>query len=475
MNIILDLPQDHFAACSFLRQSLALSLIHEHALFNGSSGDSSVANLASRIDTLALLAIRDPDACTTALREATRIGSTDPVFATQTKKLLVSISAKLLFNGDVDIEVRDAAQEVLINFLSHGASADVKETIFTGSKQLHLPSSATTPLYSDKQLILQGALLNFRAQDDLPGDDQLITDFEQWVSQVRYALQDSNVSRIIFPRANRTSANSPLQPFDTRYAAVRATQQLGEKSLAYFNSVDSSTSVLDFCLAVYDLCNDDDVEIRTLAAPVATNILNAGRDKKQADLVPLAANQGLAESISAAFGSNTLAASTAIARATGHAVTTSFPTSVKHSLAEKSKSGSSLFAQEKHNLFIDDTREARLWSLVAARLDPTAFSFRLLMNLCTWVIDGLDVLIAEIEEKPDTPLGWSRKAEVFVLGMQILYAARLVLSLSKRGVEMPVQASAVIKRLEMLLSKGKENGVNVLWLQAGKEILEQQI
>lgn len=254
-----------------------------------------------------------------------------------------------------------------------------------------------------------------------------------------------------------------------------ATQQLEEKSLAYFNSVNSSDSVLEFCFAVYDLCNDDVVEIRTLAAPVATNILNSGIDKKRADMVPLAANQGLAEFISSAFGSNALAASTAISRATGNAVNTSFPDSVKQSLAEKSKSGSSLFAQEKHNLFIDDTREARVWSSVAARLQPAAFSFRLLMNLCTWTIDGLDVLIAEIEEKPDTPLGWSRKPEVFVLGMQILYAAQLVLNLSKRGVEMPVQASAIVKRLEMLLNKGKENGVNGLWLQTGKEILEQQV
>ncbi|KAG9837049.1 hypothetical protein KCU98_g4087, partial [Aureobasidium melanogenum] len=456
MNIILDLPRDHFAACSFLRQSLALSLIHEHALFSGPSSDNSAADLTARIDTLALLAIRDPDACTTALREAARIGSTDSVFATQTKQLLVSISAKLLFDSDMDIEVRDAAQEVLINFLSQGAAEDVKRTIFTDSKQVYLPSSATTPLYSDKQLILQGALLNSRAQDDSLRDDRLTTDFEQWVSQVRYALQDSN-------------------PFDTRYAAVIATQQLEEKSLAYFNSKEAGQYVLQFCLAVYDLCNDDDVEIRTLATPVATDILNAGSDKKQAAMVSLAANQGLAEFVPSAFGSDALAASTAISRATGNAVSTSFPDSVKHSLADKSKSGSSLFAQEKHNLFIDYTREARLWSSVAARLQPTAFSFRLLMNLCTWVVDGLDVLVAEVEEKPDTPLGWSRKAEVFVLGMQILYAAQLVLNLSKRGVEMPVQASAIIKRLEMLLQRGRENGVNVLWLQTAKEILEQQI
>lgn len=209
MKLILDLPQDHFAACSFLRQSLALSLIYEHALFNGPSGNNSASDLTARTDTFALLAIRDPDACTTALREAARIGSTDSVFATQTKQLLVSISAKLLFDGDVDIEVRDATQEVIINFLSQEALKDIKGTTFTDSKQLYLPSGTTTPLYSDKQLMLQGALLNFRTRDDSLRDDRLTKDFKQWVSQVRYALQDSNVSGIMSQYDQHPSDNFP--------------------------------------------------------------------------------------------------------------------------------------------------------------------------------------------------------------------------------------------------------------------------
>ena len=191
-------------------------------------------------------------------------------------------------------------------------------------------------------------------------------------------------------------------------------------------------------------------------------------------MVPLATNQGLANFIASAFGSSDVAAQSALSRATGNAVNSFFPDSVKQSLDNKSKLGSSLFAQEKQNLFIDETREAKIWSSVAAQLHPEAFSFRLLMNLCTWVIDGLDVLIAEIEAKPDTPLGWSRKPEVFVLGTQIIYTAELVLKLGKRGFEMPVEGKAVVKRLEVLLSKGQENGVNVLWLQTVKEVLEQQ-
>ncbi|KAI4846217.1 hypothetical protein E4T44_05183 [Aureobasidium sp. EXF-8845] len=458
MKIVLDLPRDHFAACSFLRQSLALSLIHEHALFSGPSKNNTAADLTVRSDIFTLLATRDPDACVTALREAARIGSTNSVYATQATELLVNISAKLLSDNTLDNEVQDAAQEVLVNLLSQGAGEEVK-------KISYLPSTAVTPLFGDKRLILQGALLKIQAHDQSSSDDALTRDFAAWVPQVRRALQDSN---------NPGKSLIVLQPFDTRYAAAIATQQLDTKSLLYLNSNGLHNLFLEFCLAVYDLCNDDDNEIRTLAAPVATNIINLGSGKKQANLVPLAAAQGVAEFISPAFGSSESAALTAITRATGNAVNASFPDSVRQALYKKFKSGSSLFAQEKHNLFIDESREARIWSSVAARLEPTAFPFRLLMNLSTWVTDGLDVLISESGKVPDAPLGWSREPEVFVLGMQILYAAQLVLVLIKRGVEMPIDKYAIDGRLKLFLKRGKQYGMNVLWVQTATEVLDQQ-
>ncbi|KAI5235931.1 hypothetical protein E4T42_09591 [Aureobasidium subglaciale] len=413
------------------------------------------ADLTARVDTFSLLATRDPDACTSALRETARLGATNHVYAAQTTELLVAVAAKLLHDDDVDIEVQDAAQEVLVSFFSQGAADDVKKTFLVNRRTSYLPSNAATPLFGDKRLILQGAFLNLRAEDESLRNEPLARDFGAWVVQVHGALRDIN-------------------PFDTRYAAVVATRQFSEEALAYLSSSDLDDSFLAFCLAVYDLCNDDDVEIRTFSAPVATKILNARSAKKHLDMVPLAANQGIAEFIAAAFGSSERAALSAISRATGNAVNGSFPDSIKQSLAEKNGAGPSLFAQEKQNLFVDETQEAKLWSSIAARLQPTAFSFRLLMNLCTWVIDGLDVLIAETGARPDQPLGWSRKAEVFTLGMQILYAAELVLKLIKSGVEMPVDSRAVMKRLETLLSRGQENKINVLWLQTLREMLEQR-
>jgi hypothetical protein len=203
MKVIMDLPQDHFAACSFLRQSLALSLIHEHALFSGPSKDNLAADLTARSDIFTLLAARDPDACATALREAARIMSTDSVYATQATELLVNISARLLLDDGVDIEVQDAAQEVLVNLLSQGAREEVKKIVLTPLEQSYLPPSATTPLFGDKRLILQGALLSFRAQDGMQLDGKLAIDLRVWVSEVRRALQDSNVSDVITQKSGR--------------------------------------------------------------------------------------------------------------------------------------------------------------------------------------------------------------------------------------------------------------------------------
>lgn len=142
------------------------------------------------------LAARDPDACATALREAARIGTADPIYAAQATNLLVNIASRLLFDASVDIEVQDAAQEVLKVLFSQGAAEIIKKAIFVDLEKLYLPCSAATPLFSDKRIILQGSLLNLRAEDESLRDGQLTEDFDRWVLQVRNALYDANVSLI---------------------------------------------------------------------------------------------------------------------------------------------------------------------------------------------------------------------------------------------------------------------------------------
>lgn len=190
------------------------------------------------------------------------------------------------------------------------------------------------------------------------------------------------------------------------------------------------------------------------------------------DVVPLAANQRLVETIISHFETNEHAALTAISRTTGNAITKSYAKPVKQILTEKSKQDMSLFIQEKQNLFMDETREARIWSHVAAHLQSEAFSEDLICNLATWVVEGLRVLTTEIENHPDTPLGWSRKPEVFVLGLQVIHAAELLLQLCDKTAVVSVSKKEVEESLYSFLAKGEQNGANVLWLLTMRDVLE---
>lgn len=222
---------------------------------------------------------------------------------------------------------------------------------------------------------------------------------------------------------------------------------------------------------MYDLNNDDDDEIRALAAPVVTKIL-AADGRKVNDVVPLAASFRLAEDIAYRFGTNNHAAVNAVNRITSNAVSTSNTTPVKQLLTDKSKQDLSLFIQEKQNLFIDETREAKVWSNIAAKLQPEAFSADLVRELARWTIDGLNVLVAEVEAHPDTPLGWSRKSEVFVLGVQVIHAAGLLLKLLGKLERCPISAGEVRTSLQIFSKKGEENGANILWLDTIRDVLD---
>jgi hypothetical protein len=195
MNLILNLPREHFAACSSLRQSLALSLIHEYAIFSGPSNESTQADLQARISTFTQLAARDPDACTTALTEAARLCRIDSTYASQTMQLLAEVSISLLHNSDIiDMEVQNAAQEVLTTLFTSNKADVVQKIITQDTRKAYLPFDARTPLFSDKRLVLQGALLSIRAEDETLQTKELADAFSRWVLQVSNALQEMNVS-----------------------------------------------------------------------------------------------------------------------------------------------------------------------------------------------------------------------------------------------------------------------------------------
>lgn len=175
-----------FAAHSALRQSLAHATIQEFAC---SSNPQSFTSLSA-------LAKKDPDACASALFEAAKLCDGNNKYCQRTDELLLKLCAELLFdsNSIIDHEVQAAAQDVLLVLLNSEQSGDVQAVLRKEVETLHLPANAATPLFQDKRLILQGALLELRFDGAEVLNRSLPGDVADWVIAVKSALHDDNVS-----------------------------------------------------------------------------------------------------------------------------------------------------------------------------------------------------------------------------------------------------------------------------------------
>ncbi|KAL1305789.1 hypothetical protein AAFC00_003953 [Neodothiora populina] len=453
---LFHLDRDTSAACSALRASLSDALLQEHAYLES----IDKCNLSDTRAALLGLADSDADACTTALISACTSCSNNPEFTRMSHKPLASVCASLLFDSAsyTDIEVQAAAQDVLISLLNSKEASAVQDILSDSTEGLYLPSNAATPLFQDDRLVLQGALLDLRLCGTDMTAQSLSTDFHAWINAVRAALHEDN-------------------PFDTRFAASQAAARIQQGLRVVSTAPAFSTPFLIYCLTVYDLTNDDDEEVRNLAAQTACRILHATRfSSHDLDLVPLAAGARLAGFIAQRFDTDITLFATATSRLMDGKGTPREGPSVQQALANASRQDSALFVQEKQNLFLDEVREARLWSQVLMRMSRQAVSPPDLHTLCDWTTHGLETLLSNLDTEADGPLGWKRRPDLFVLGLQVIYAieALLVLNRDWRGA-VPISAAEVRDRLVRLLQRGQANEVHPLLLNQIRKVLARAV
>ncbi|KAL8776544.1 MAG: hypothetical protein Q9213_008227 [Squamulea squamosa] len=129
-----------------------------------------------------------------------------------------------------------------------------------------------------------------------------------------------------------------------------------------------------------------------------------------------------------------------------------------------------LFVEEKQNLYIDEAHEATVWSEVLLNLDHTATEHGMLRRFETWTVEGIDALIEAAETEVDGPLGWTTKPEVFTLGARILHAAQVLLRFSENQ-SLGVDADTTRRPLEKLLDIGEENSLNPAWMRIIRKAL----
>ncbi|KAJ2904611.1 hypothetical protein MKZ38_007590 [Zalerion maritima] len=203
--------------------------------------------------------------------------------------------------------------------------------------------------------------------------------------------------------------------FDTRLAAAKS---LG----SFFSCIQTchSGAMLLPQLALYDAMNDDDVEVREVAALAAAPLVGG-------IFAPIEAATALLRDLLEKCGPLAEFKAQVANRIVGSMRLSSFQEAndwapAANQLAQAMPADLSLFVIEEQNLYVDEVRETQRWTAV---LDQLTFDAQdpALEALQIWTSAGLDEIIRLARTEEDGPLGWTSKPSVFAICTCIILAA----------------------------------------------------
>ncbi|KAL2364309.1 hypothetical protein RJZ56_002740 [Blastomyces dermatitidis] len=289
------------------------------------------------------------------------------------------------------------------------------------------------------------------------------TRLDKWTQSLRFAIGDET-------------------EFSTRHAAALSmkTFVLGLKTSNTHSKIEPN--ILETYLVLYGMLNDDDEDIRYLAAQAASTLFSLVSDSanEATTLLPLAASSKLADILAKTFANSTTLCAEAMDRFLGLPTMLSGTkfnenktiTAVSRLFAEFQTESTVLFQEEKQNLFVEDVREVEIWAKVlsqsVARRENTSFA----LQLYSWVADGISTLINETREAGgDGVLGWISDPDVFTLGVRVIRGAKIFL-LVPPSETLDFDKSLVRQRLQDLWDQGYKVGMHHCWLTLLKTILD---
>ncbi|OAA68244.1 heat repeat protein [Niveomyces insectorum RCEF 264] len=291
--------------------------------------------------------------------------------------------------------------------------------------------------------------------------------------------------------AMMSHAGEADQTFDTRLAAAEALRSFALAAMDHGafvpddESVSSSSSplspvladdaLLPFVSCVYDSLNDDDDEIRDVAASAASAVLGTL-------LIPGEAARRLPFWMAARFGGRLPAfRAEAMGRMEGqgpHMEDKKVPAAAHGRdtaavawppaaslLAAALQFDDALFIVEEQNLFVDEVREAQRWAGVVRSCadydDDNDNAAR--AELVAWLADGLQALVERVarvagdehDDKDDGPLGWTTTPGVFAVCARLVIGARTLVEAAAGSSE---GAAFGIDRLAELLAAFSQAG-----------------
>lgn len=212
-----------------------------------------------------------------------------------------------------------------------------------------------------------------------------------------------------------------------------------------------TTDHIPIFLALYDVLNDDDDEVRDMGAEAVKHILGSS-------IVPIEAASRFLGWIAESFPSDPNLKEIACGRIIGEIGSSDWKQASAR-LEASLQFDDALFVIEEQNLFIDEVRETWRWARLFEQLSWSE-NDESLKQLNEWTSQGLDCLYRQFQ-KEDGPLGWASSPDVFALCTYIIGAAVALTNARQASQDL---ASAMVKAQDVL--KTKESHVSRLLVDA---------
>ncbi|KAJ4298165.1 hypothetical protein N0V90_006064 [Kalmusia sp. IMI 367209] len=448
---------------ALFQRSLAEVFFIDRAILRPECIDIIVSDKYQSIESALMeLATEAPDTCTAGLDVLHQITQLKTPRGHVLEISLILLQIYRLVRDAQDTEVLSKAQAVLADGLTRDVIVQDVLTL------IHKPDMLST-LDKLEEQCLKSAPSN--AQSAL----HLLGLFLDWTYNKYPAHRRTTLQRIArYIRVLRMTILD-TNPFDARFAAVNSICALKHIWTMSASSKTTAPLLLGLSLVLYDLLNDDDDEIRDVAALATTSLLQAHSTSSITPSVPMLTSHRLAAFLVQHFSTSSALAKEALRRLTDTPVRAPlFSTPFAQSFALARKEDTTLFATEKQNLYMDPTLDAIFWSRVLGSLPVSSISETLRRSLVAWVEEALGALTETAKTERDGALGWASKSEVFTLGMRVVCAADVVLKWEGQA-----GVSAEGRRVRTLLAEFKEvgtrSGAHGLWMGKVDSVLEGSV
>jgi len=222
---------------------------------------------------------------------------------------------------------------------------------------------------------------------------------------------------------------------------------------------------------LYDLLNDDDEEIRDVAASTASFVFKSAAGTSLL-LCPLAASYRLSGYLAEAFSKVEEFHSMALSRimfppSTEFNVPRAFDALVsRYSVSEQLDSARheshDLFEEERQNLYWDDVREIAIWYLALTKVSSAWLNVDLRELVGRWTLEGLCELRTALPSLTSGPFGDFSKLEIITLFMRVIRLAELMLQWGdSSGCDpgLPLKSNYLIE-MERLLDAAQEHSLH---------------